>query len=176
MFGLFKRERQAPVDGKSGRYLLAHQAIRSLWLDDPRGFCARMAGDSYALADLYRRMADTSGDRDTSGTNDIAITELRINDLFTLAISMPKPRALSEAYFVVLIITVDFDNIDDPETQRIPCRYFTVDKGYDSGEDRDSYVLGEWADNNHHVICNLATPTIDDAGVELSRIVRESSD
>jgi hypothetical protein len=134
-------------------YTLAHLALRSVAFEQPLMFLGVLASPKARafLADMLVDVSEHCKDREPRGdfgVDDIGIHTLRVGSYPCAVLEMPRPRAMIEAHFVAAVL------LEDPATpigegERIPLRYFTLEKGA-SFDGRPRTVLCEWTANGTH--------------------------
>lgn len=137
-------------------YTLAHVALRSVALEQPVAFLGMLASPEAPrfLADLMRSVSEHCKKHEPQPDfriEDITIHKVRIDNYPCAAIEMPRPRAMTEAYFVAAVLLNDLEE-ELPNPQEAPLRYFTLEKGlvFDDPP-RDRTVLCEWTRDGTHL-------------------------
>ncbi len=127
-------------------YVFAHQALRGLCRDDPRGFFSVMASEGRReLVDgLWALIGRRLGATPTPGlARDVAVHTSTLRGAPLVLVRMPAPVSLEEAYFVAVVLLNDGASGGEPVF-----RYFTLELGL--GRDgAPRTVLGEWVGEVH---------------------------
>lgn len=134
-------------------YVFAHYALRSVALADPLQCLAILASErgTRFLYDLLKAVTEEEGP--TGGqprfrADEFDVVPTRFGDYPGVVIAMPRPRAITEAHFVALVL---LDDLSDPDAvhEHIPARYFTLEKGM-SLDASPRTVLCEWTATGQH--------------------------
>jgi hypothetical protein len=81
---------------------------------------------------------------------DIAVHKVRVGKYPCAVVEMPRPRAITEAFFVAAVLLADPDR-EMPDPKEVVLRYFTLEKGF-TFEGPPRTVLCEWTAEGTH--CN----------------------
>jgi hypothetical protein len=135
-------------------YVLAHQALRSVAFDHPVPFLGILVSDRARpfLAELLENVHEHCKDDEPEagfGAEDLSVHPGRIGDHACVIVELPRPRGVTEAYFVAAVLMVDLQR-EAPEEEKPPLRYFTLEYGARlSGPART--VLCEWTAEGSHL-------------------------
>jgi hypothetical protein len=132
-------------------YLFAHRFVRAACAADPLRFFAIMASNEQAqfINHIWRLVCKQLDGREADDfkMSDIRVSPTRLRNYPAVIITMPEPRALAEAYFVVIVLFFEID-ADNSKLEEPPFRYFTLECGMNlDGTDRT--VLCEWNKEGH---------------------------
>jgi hypothetical protein len=148
-----------PVEGdldepRCHHYTLAHYALRIMAFQEPLSFLGILASPQRQpfLVRLLQRVSEHCKERESRPDfriEDIAVHQVRVGPYPCAILEMPRPRAMSEAYFVAAVLLTDLEK-GMPEAKEVALRYFTLEKGLAFGGPPRT-VLCEWtADGTHH--------------------------
>jgi len=133
-------------------YLFAHEAVRAVCAYNPSRFFAIMASSGQAqfmdwIWGLVCKQVDDQQPNDFK-VSDIKVSLARLRNHPVVIFTMPEPRAIAEAHFVVIVLTAE-GPADAPPTE-IPFRYFTLECGVNMDAARtERTVLCEWTKKGH---------------------------
>ena len=150
----WKRKKQPATEWldqpRRHHYLYAHHILRGFCNDDPVQFFSYIASDERDVFAGFvwhkvREYVDAEEKTDLDA-GEFVFSCLRLAGSPTILVEMPRPRAITEALFVAIVLLAKGDS--DPETPQ--CRYFTLELGYDLlGPDPQSHaVIGEWVEDH----------------------------
>lgn len=163
LFSFFRRKRPPTVDSpveeadllraRCHHYVFAHVALRSVAFDHPLGFLGMLASPEphRLLSDLMQSVSEHCREMEPQPdfhVDDIAVHTVRIGKYPCAAIEMPRPRAMTEAFFVAAVLLVD-PALGMPDPSEVTLRYFTLEKGM-SHDGSPRTVLCEWTRDGTH--------------------------
>ena len=154
LFDFFKRK-PAPPRSKSGagpslHYVLAHYALRQTALADPVIYLGILASEDAPkfIGNMIDAVASDFGQSPAFHADAITVHPLRVGRYPCAVIEMPEPGDVAEAYFTALVGMIDLADGPPPESEDLPARYFTLEKGATlDGQPRT--VLAEWDATSH---------------------------
>jgi hypothetical protein len=159
LFDFFKRKstpEPAPalpdMQPRCPHYTFAHQALRSVALADPLPCLGLLASADAGrfLAGLLESVSEhcaALGEKADFTADDIRVHPTRVGSYPCAVVQMPPPRAITEAFFVALVLlAAPEDPPERPEDARL--RYFTLEKGF-SLDGSERTVLCEWTETRH---------------------------
>lgn len=163
LFDFFRRKPQTPPPHKSEEadldtprchhYTLAHQALRSIALEEPLAFLGILASPDAQrfLADLMQSVSEHCKAHEPQpdfSVQELVVHRMRLGRYPCAVIEMPPPRAITEAFFVAAVLLADPSEGMPP--QEVTLRYFTLEKGM-TLEGPPRTVLCEWTAEGSHV-------------------------
>src|SRR5579885_790015 len=142
------------IEPRCPHYTFAHVALRSVAFRHPAGCLGVLASpDAHAfLADLLRSVDEHCREMGRPGqlaVDDLNVHRGRCGDYPCAVVEMPRPRGITEAFFVALVLLVDM-SADEPDFDHAALRYFTLEKGAMLGGPPRT-VLCEWTADGSHV-------------------------
>ena len=95
-------------------YTLAHYALRSVAFERPLAFLGVLASPDAAkfLTDLMRSVSEHCREREPRpdfSSDDLTLHKVRVGVFPCAVIEMPRPRAITEAFFVAAVLLADLD-------------------------------------------------------------------
>ncbi len=127
------------------RYELAHHTFREYCNRNPKEFFAKMtAKNSEAfLKGVLVSVGEIEDAEDLPVTaKEIKVFENKIDLAQVLFIKMPKPKAITDAYFIGIVLSNAKKDVENS------CRYFTLEMTADR-EGSEKSVLCEWTKKGH---------------------------
>lgn len=162
LFDFFRRRAPEPPEAdledldepRCHHYTLAHYALRSVAFDDPLAYLGILVSPDARsfLAHLLRSVSEHCKEQEPQpdfGIEDITVHPVRVGRYPCAVIELPRPRAITEAYFTAAVLLADpADGL--PVSTPMELRYFTLEKGFVlAGPPRT--VLCEWTSEGTHV-------------------------
>ncbi len=127
------------------RYELAHHTFREYCNRNPKEFFAKMSAKNNEafLKGVLKSVVEIVDAEDSPVTvGEIKVFEKIIDSAKVLFIKMPKPVAITDAYFIGIVLS-DVNKDSDNS-----CRYFTLEMSADR-EGTEKSVLCEWTKKGH---------------------------
>lgn len=148
-----------PVEGDLDRprchhYQFAHHALRSFAFENPLAFLMLLASPeaqeflSTLMAYVLEECKKTKPQPDLP-IEDVALHKGRVGGYPCVVVEMPRPKAITEAFFVAAVLLADLDNLPD-NPKNVELRYFTLEKGATFGGGPPT-VLCEWTSDHRHL-------------------------
>lgn len=144
-------------EARPHHYIFAHQALRGFCAPDPLAFFAIMASAEQRdyLAWMWQRVEEALKEPATGlSVEEVTAYPCRVKDLPTLIITLPPPKAITEAHAVAIVLT------GTPEAPGF--RYFTLEYGFNLDNHSPRTVLCEWQDDVHANYGTGPEPTLAD--------------
>ena len=156
-----------PDDGpRCDHYTFTHVALRRAVFQDPAGCVAALGSSEVdSLIDrLWEEVLETCRAFEVEAVinpRDIMVHQVKAGSFPCTLIEMPAPERPTEAFFVAMLLMIDFAN-PDQGFQVSPVRYFTLENG-EPDDDEITTVVGEWmADETHATHGPGPWPTADE--------------
>lgn len=162
--GQHNKTGQQRTSPRCGHYTFAHYALRMVAMDRPLLFFAEMASPQATdfLAAVLKMVEEDCQERGESlgfSAADLKVETGRLVNHPLVVIEMPPPLAMTEAYYIGIVLLVDVDH-DGPLSEKPPLRYFTLEQTL--GEDvTPQALLCEWS-NSAHMQCGECPISFDD--------------
>jgi hypothetical protein len=148
-------------DPRAHHYVMAHVALRQIGLSDPLRYLAILGSEEASgfLEHIFSMVSDDVTDQEADFcAEDIKVHCQRVGDYPCAVIEMPEPKSITETFFTGLVMLKQVGT-DFSDGEKIPARYFTLEKGYDeSGVSRT--VFCEWSDEAHSNYGEGPEPTL----------------
>lgn len=164
--GLFDFFRQQPArspnsddveadldDPRCHHYMFAHAALRMAAFENPLAFLGTLASPdaNEFLASLMASVSDHCRERQAQAdfrVEDLIVHKVRVGSFPCAVVEMPRPRAITEAFFAAGVVLADLSAGAPPSD--VGLRYFTLEKGmHIDGASRT--VFCEWTSSGSHL-------------------------
>ena len=147
------RDAAAGAETRPAHYLFAHYALRSVALNDPVFYLGVLASPEARqfLEGLLQTTAEhlRPGDPPADFTaDDLTVHTVRAGVYPCAVVEMPRPRAMTEAYFTAAVLLVDPDD-EAADLASAAVRYFTLEQSFDL-EGKPFAMMCEWSKGGTH--------------------------
>jgi hypothetical protein len=164
LFDFFKRKPapSAEEDGLSPDYAFAHYALRQIALSKPLQFLAIAASaeSEQFIDDVLQDVAEACGRKTSFDASSVKVHPTLVDNFPCAVIELPEPKEMAEAFMVALVVLIDTSSEDPPETDTIPARFFTLEKGFSLANEPRT-VLAEWDTQGHMNYGDGPEPTVE---------------
>ena len=160
MFWKGKKNKQELLENpRRHHYVYAHNIIRDFCNDDPSLFFGYMGSPEkdVLVGFFWHKVCEFCDQEEITVLceKDFKFTCLSLSEFPTILVEMPKPKAITEAFYVAIVLLANMS--EDPAPENPNARYFVLELGQFDPDQNIHGVIGEWIEdknstsNNKHL-------------------------